>query len=125
MTLDELKAFLSNLTVIETCKLALDLEDAWGVERPGDKVIRYRAVTAYGAPMPPEYDRAINYYLDNPGTNKLYLMQQLRKHLGWDLAKLKAALAEPKVLLLTTEHAQQANNLIKDLAVFGAVVSKG
>lgn len=29
MTIEELKSFLSNMTVIEACKLAVDLEDAW------------------------------------------------------------------------------------------------
>jgi len=126
MTIEELKDFLNNLTVIEACKLALDLEDAWGVLRPG-KVRDYRPSPAYGAPMPPGWDRnyAVSYYLVAAGNNPLGVMSVLRKHLGWSLQQVKAALQQPRMLLLTTEHRQQARALADDLKAFKAEIQEG
>ena len=126
MTIEELKTFLSNLTVIEACKLALDLEDAWGIERPGKAKSRVPQ-PAYGAPMPPGWDRyssryEVSYYLASAGDNPLGVMQMLRKHLGWGLQQTKAALSAPKVLLLKTDDREKAQALEKDLEAFGAKI---
>jgi len=128
MTIEELKTFLSNLTVVEACKLALDLEDAWGVLRPG-KTRDYRMHAAYGAPMPPGWDRyssryEVSYYLASAGDNPLGVMQALRKHMGWGLQQTKSALSAPKVLLLTTDDREKAKALADDLKVFGAEIKE-
>lgn len=136
VTIEELKTFLSNLTVIEACKLALDLEDTWGVKRPGSRP-EYRMFPAYGgAPMPrssrssylDKFEAPVvkKYYLTGAGSNPVYTMKILREYLGWDLAKVKSVLASgsERILLLETDEWRDENidAMLKDLKQAGAEV---
>lgn len=129
MTIEELKQFLNNLTVIEACKLALDLEDAWGVRRAGQPPRDTRMHAAYGAPMPRKLSRhlgpdlvVISYVLVSSGNNPLHLMKTLREHLGWGLGETKKALQEPEVVLLKTMWRDEAKPLVQAIEALGGVV---
>lgn len=148
MTNEELLVFLSNLTVIQACKLALDLEDAWGVRRAGQPPIDTRMpAPAYGAPMPPSYGRdpviprmpvhpsywreraapsdpdpLYTVYLSHVGPKPIHVMACVRAHLGWDLNQTKTALKAPRVELLKTDDWDKKKALVDDLEALGAKV---
>lgn len=132
MTLEELKEFLSNLTVVEACKLAIDLEDAWGVVGVGRRGPWRGVSMAYGAPLPPSYylaERPYRVILTDLGPNYLHVLKVLRAYLGWSLIQIKEVLQKSEVDLYYGEERPTLNDLtygrlpiIKELEDLGAKV---
>lgn len=132
-TLEQIIEKLSSLTVVEACKLALDLEDAWGVMGAGREDRsqwsgmmyggpRMRSAPAYGAPMPRDADIDFVLRLESVGDRAVHVMQALRELFKFSLQELKEKLSKTPMVMkddLTREAALDAQ---KRLELLGAKV---
>lgn len=123
ITIDQVKEFLGNLTVIEIAKLAKDLEEAWGVKAaPAVAAVPMAGGGGAAAPEAKAEPTEFDVILAEVGPQKIAVIKEIRAITGLGLKEAKDLVEGAPKAIKEGVSKDEAANLQKQLEGAGAKV---
>lgn len=121
VTKDQVKEFLSNMTIKQLADFVTELEDAWGVKAATGGGMMMMAAAASDAPAA-VVQTEFNVVMTSFGGNKIQVIKVVRELTGLGLKEAKAKVEEIPATIKEAVSKEEAEDLKAKLEEAGATI---
>lgn len=120
ITKDEVKEFLSNMTVVDLAGLIKELEDEWGVSAAAPVAVAAAGPVADAGPVEEKTD--FDVHMSSFGAEKIKVIKAVRAITGLGLKEAKEMVESAPVNVKEATNKEDAEDIKKQLEEAGATV---